>query len=122
MAGFGERGLQKYGSAAFLIALGCLAANVLSVGEVWAKPPLLAAAPASFNMARINGMAGAVLNQEMGMNRMYNQKLNRELLNPPGSQPEEPVIQYEGAPPSSPPNAIIKAPSSYDRPRLRYRY
>jgi len=117
-AGFGERmGLQKYGPAAFLIALGCLAANFLSGGEVWAKPPLIAAAPASFNMARINGVAGAVLSQEMGMNRIYNQKLNQELLYPPGGkQPDGPVIQFEGAPP----NTIVKPPSSYDRPRYRY--
>jgi hypothetical protein len=118
MAGCKKRmSLQEYGSVAFLIALGYLAANCLSVEEVWAKPPLLAAAPASFNMARINGMAGAVLNQEMSMNRIYNQKLNQELLNPPGGkQPAEPVIQFEGAPP----NTIIKPPSSYDRPRYRY--
>jgi hypothetical protein len=79
------------------------------------EQPVLVAHSA-VDIMQAGNMAGYVLNNEMGMNRVYGQRINRDLLNPPGSEVEGPLIQYVGPLPQSPPIGPIYQRSTQARP------
>ncbi len=86
------------------------------------NPPLLLASAGNYG-ALGGSMAGYVLNAETGMNRVYTQKLNQDLLNPAKNftgnpATEEPVIQYVGPPPQAPPIGPLFERSTQARPLL----